>query len=716
MASATMLHWESHTSFNEVTGMVLYHGDIWVATTGGLVRIDPGSMPGETFTNINGLGTNRLLCLRIDGRGRLWVGGRGRLIDFSDPSHPDAYLFTDRDGQPVDIFDIVSVPGGDTLWLANRLGLTVFLTGNEPGEGLILDTYSRFGDIQRDIPARRVALDVDSVWVGTDGGLAAGSRSDIRLLKAPTGWISYFPSQILPSLNDSIRGLVVQRDSVYVGTTAGMYRLDRSPAPTLVHMDLYGDSYVHNMSLMGDSILINNARGSAIYHNGVFLYMPTSGMPITNTAAGAIDGNRRYWDGNLWYGIYYPTDSGLIRYDAGGTVSIDCRHVIRAQGRIWAAFRDPGYFRLADYANGAWTTRFTFEKQINAMAVGPLGELWVATEGTGAFRISDDSITQFTITNSALSGLAGDTDFVIVRDIYCTGEAVWFANFAGKDGELVAANPFNTAQWQSYLFIGGENADNIVSVTAGQGVVYAGSAERGIHAIAYNGTPFNPGDDFRWEFTSANSGIGSDFVRALAIDGYDTLWVGTGVGLSYQSLGEIYFVNVLLPVGFGPEVGSLAFDAQGSLYAGSGKGLVIRDIATGTFEYLTATNSGLVDDNIRHLYYDRTADALWISTAGGISRLTMPYRLATQDIEEVLAYPNPFIIRYGNETVRFNYAGPAEVRIYTLSGEMVREISINGVWDGRNAKGEAVAAGVYLFTLTDREGEVGRGKILLIRE
>jgi hypothetical protein len=325
-------------------------------------------------------------------------------------------------------------------------------------------------------------------------------------------------------------------------------------------------------------------------------------------------------------------------------------------------------------------------------------------------------MTQFTDTNSALSGLAGDTDFVTVRDIYCSGEAVWFANFAGKNGELATVNPYNTEQWQRYLFIGGEDADNIVSVAVGQGVVYAGSAERGIRAIAYNGTPFILGDDYRWEFTSANSGIGSDFVRTLEIDGYDTLWVGTGVGLSYQSLGEIFFVNVMLPDGFGPEVSNLAFDAQGSLYAGSGSGLVIRDIATGTFEHLTATNSDLVDDNIRYLYYDKTTDALWIATAGGISRLTMPYRLATQDVEEVLAYPNPFIIRDGNETVRFNYSGPAEIHIYTLAGEMIREISINGVWDGRNAKRQAVAAGVYLFTLTNREREVGRGKILLIRE
>ena len=86
------------------------------------------------------------------------------------------------------------------------------------------------------------------------------------------------------------------------------------------------------------------------------------------------------------------------------------------------------------------------------------------------------------------------------------------------------------------------------------------------------------------------------------------------------------------------------------------------------------------------------------------------------NLDNILAYPNPYVIRYGNETVRFNYSGLAQIRIYTLSGELVREIPVNGEWDGRNASGETVASGLYLFTLTASDNEVGRGKIMLIRE
>lgn len=711
--TADIRHWQSFTSFNQVTDMILYNGDIWAATTGGLVRINPAAMTHKTYTNVDGMGMNRLLCLCVDSRNRLWVGGRGRLVDFSDPSHPDGYLFTDRDGQAVDIYDMECTPEGDSLWLANRLGVTLFLISDTPGEGLILDTYTRFGDIGRDTPANRVALSSDSIWVGTPGGLAVGARADVRLLKAPSGWVSYFPSQFSTLPGDTIRTLVVKSDSIFVGTSAGAYRFDRIPGLAMTSLNLYGDPIIYNMSHSGDSILINSAVGSVFYHDGTLFGVPTAGMPIANTAAGVRDGSGQYWDGNLYYGIYRQEGPTMIHYDVGGTPVNECRQITAAQGKIWGGFAGD---ILAYYQNGKWTTVPGITGLAVTMAVGPLGELWVGTIGHGVYRILGDSIAHYTADNSGLSGLWNAPAFVVITGAHSSGDAVWFTNFLGNEGELVAVNPYNTAQWQPYVLIGGENAELTITVTVGQDVVYVGSEGNGIYAIAHGGTPFYTADDFRWEFTAANSLIGSDFIKDLEIDGYDTLWVATGFGLSYQALGEVFFRNVTLPVDFGPEVTVLAFDGKGSVYAGSNTGIAVRDIATGDIELLTSTNSGLVDNTVYDIFHDDESGALWIATGGGISRMTMPYSSAARDLDEVLAYPNPYIIKYGHETVRFNYSGLAEVRIFTLAGELVREIPINGEWDGRNADGEAVASGIYLFALTNRDNEVGRGKLILIRE
>jgi ligand-binding sensor domain-containing protein len=712
-AEAVIRHWESFTSFNQVTDMALYKGDVWVATSGGLVRIDSESMTYETFNNVDGLEMNQIFSLCVDSKNRLWVGGKGRLVEFSDPNHPDGYLFTDRDGGLVEIYDIECAPAGDSLWLANRLGVTIFLAPDEKGTGLILDTYSRLGGIERDTPAHKVALDSDSVWVGTDEGLAVGSRYDIRQLKAPTGWVSYFPSGMVALPDDAVKGLVVHRDSVYVGTSAGIFLFDRSTVPSMTNLGLFGNPLIYNMSIIGDSILVNSARGSVFYHDGILQGIPTAGMPIPNTAAGMVDGNGGYWDGNLVFGIYYRQDSQMILFDVGGTPFNGCEEIIAAQGKIWGAFSNNV---LAYYENGRWIPVPEVSGIFRALEVGPLGELWIGTHGNGAFRVLGDSVAHFLQGNSGLSGIYSDPGAVVVPGIYSTGNAIWFANYRGQDGELAAVNPYNTDQWQNYVFVGGDEADLVVTVAAGQDVVYVGSEERGIYALAYGGSPFYTPDDYQWTFTSANSGIGSDFIKELAVDGYDTLWAGTAFGLSYQALGEIYFTNIVLPLGFGPEVISIAFDGQGSLNAGSGRGIAVRDIGTGSVEYLTTLNTGLVDDKILDIYYESSKDAFWISTSGGISRMTMPYRLGTQDLDNIDAYPNPYIIRFGNETVRFDYSGLAEIRIFTLAGELVREIPVNGEWDGRNSAGETVASGVYLFTMTDSDKKVGRGKIFLIRE
>ena len=82
----------------------------------------------------------------------------------------------------------------------------------------------------------------------------------------------------------------------------------------------------------------------------------------------------------------------------------------------------------------------------------------------------------------------------------------------------------------------------------------------------------------------------------------------------------------------------------------------------------------------------------------------------------VVAFPNPFIIRDASDVLRFNYDGNARVNIYTVNGELVRDINVNENWDGKNESRQDVTSGVYLFLLTAEDGSVGRGKILLIRE
>ena len=202
------------------------------------------------------------------------------------------------------------------------------------------------------------------------------------------------------------------------------------------------------------------------------------------------------------------------------------------------------------------------------------------------------------------------------------------------------------------------------------------------------------------------------------------LWTGTTFGLARldESLGQVgeigRFVVVSLPAGFGPNITTMEFDSRGNVWLGSLNGLARYEASFDSFEHFTTLNSGLVSDTIRSLTLDSLTGDLWISTPAGVSVLRSATGVLTRNLESVLAYPNPFVIRNDTERLQFNIAGKYKARVFTVAGELVWEVSelSDRSWDGRNQSGNPVASGVYLFVLEDADGDVARGKFLLVRE
>jgi len=96
--------------------------------------------------------------------------------------------------------------------------------------------------------------------------------------------------------------------------------------------------------------------------------------------------------------------------------------------------------------------------------------------------------------------------------------------------------------------------------------------------------------------------------------------------------------------------------------------------------------------------------------------LTVPFEFAVGQ-----AYPNPF-----EQTARVDYSldvpGRLYISVYNVAGQMVRSLTdanlpsgaYTTVWDGRNAGGSSVAAGIYFMRVTFGDNSVER-KVLLLR-
>jgi len=90
------------------------------------------------------------------------------------------------------------------------------------------------------------------------------------------------------------------------------------------------------------------------------------------------------------------------------------------------------------------------------------------------------------------------------------------------------------------------------------------------------------------------------------------------------------------------------------------------------------------------------------------------------DLTGLIVYPNPFDPAQGHTKVTFKaLTEEVTIRIFTLSGELVREVELPFQyywnWDLKNENSEAVARGVYLYVVTNAEGEMKRGKFAVLK-
>jgi hypothetical protein len=234
--------------------------------------------------------------------------------------------------------------------------------------------------------------------------------------------------------------------------------------------------------------------------------------------------------------------------------------------------------------------------------------------------------------------------------------------------------------------------------------------------LSDGGTPFDQSDDSWRSYQEPE--LPSDEVRAVSVDKDGDVWVSTtgGVARIRKDVVEDYYYG-----GYGGLPSSLVYqmvpDWEGGMWFEHEYGVTRRNPDDTWTNY--TSSDGLVSDRITYLYsglgYSTELGALYAATGGGLSILhtgLLPYG----SIDSVDVYPNPFVPSRGDLRVTFrNVPDGAVVRIYAMSGELVREIDavINSFayWDGKNYKSEDVASGVYLFTI----GEKKRGVVALVR-
>ncbi|MFH1860656.1 MAG: T9SS type A sorting domain-containing protein, partial [bacterium] len=139
----------------------------------------------------------------------------------------------------------------------------------------------------------------------------------------------------------------------------------------------------------------------------------------------------------------------------------------------------------------------------------------------------------------------------------------------------------------------------------------------------------------------------------------------------------------------------------------------------GTITQIVFKKRGTDNGMSAAVIYLRTSD-LRMYRNGAVVPIFSPLtkQLASPDLNGAYCYPNPFIT--GGIVTFSRLTQMARLRIYTIAGELVYDSELKEcggelTWNVKNDSGENVASGIYLYLITNPDGQTKTGKIGVVR-
>lgn len=718
--------WKTFTDSREVNSVILYEGDIWAGTGGGVLRFGTDGSNLVKYTNSEGLGANDVTAAIAAG-GYAWFGSQtGRLsrFDASDGSWK-VFVLSDRDGNAVSILDMAV--SGEYLWLATGIGVSKFDMFRNGGE--VKETYRRLGGFTPEMPILSVFIDGDIVVAASEEGIARASVYD-ELLQDYTHWTTFTRANSIGFPSADIMSVARWRSVYWIGTSGGLYDLIETDTVDSWHFAGFNETSIGQLTVLDDTLwAVGSDRVVRSASESVFETYPIDGLPDVELMSICILSSERIVIGSKEDGVFQQTGVDIWRQalvpGPSSNSIVGLGH--DSKRTLWAAARAQD---VSSFDGTEWK-HFELpraEGGQRALVVDHLDNVWVGTWQLGVFRIAGDSIVRYDTTNSSLYGNsdADGGNYIVNLGLSVDDNGrVWFSCYRGHPMRPVSFCDPSADTWDYYTNREGFSDHFIQSIHVVGSTLYTGFENAGVFKTELGDNPFDHSGITSRQYTTNDYLLPSDNIRVITsiakvnpsdpADTVVTVWFGTNAGLAYYDEDYDRFFRVTLPTGAGPQVNALEGDLFGNLWIGTSNSLVRLDANGQDFDVFTTSNSGIAGDEVTSLDY--AGDGyLWVGTSSGLSRLDFDTRIFTQDVEQVMAFPNPAVVP-DNGQVLFNFLGTAEVSIFTVAGELVREVIVDDDegWDFRNEAGEFVASGLYLFHIKTADGHSHTGKIAVIR-
>lgn len=228
------------------------------------------------------------------------------------------------------------------------------------------------------------------------------------------------------------------------------------------------------------------------------------------------------------------------------------------------------------------------------------------------------------------------------------------------------------------------------------------------------------------------------YVRAIAEDNKNNIWVGTSAGPLMLEASQItqdspVFTQVKVPRNDGTnyadyllsgvDITCIAIDKANRKWFGtSGNGVyLISDDNIQQLQHFTRSNSPLLSDDIESIAINTESGEVYFGTNLGLCSYQSDVNSINEEMnkDNVWAYPNPVKPDYTGLITITGLTNKADIKIVTSNGVLVNKGTSNGgiyQWDGRDLKGKMVTSGIYMVETATSDGSKGTVcKIAIIR-
>ena len=108
-----------------------------------------------------------------------------------------------------------------------------------------------------------------------------------------------------------------------------------------------------------------------------------------------------------------------------------------------------------------------------------------------------------------------------------------------------------------------------------------------------------------------------------------------------------------------------------------------------------------------------------MNSAGASGWATGNISVVSAGVSSARVRPNPWKSTSGSDHITFDQMTTnTTVKIFSASSRLVRTLSAptgDVAWDLTNDSGDKVASGIYLYLITDTDGNKTKGKLAIIR-